>query len=236
MLYHIVQASNDLDFGLKAKAAFYAAICPIKDLPRVILPTGNTPAPFYAALRNDPTNKPFHYLQLDEYHGLSADDPILFSNWLARDVLDPLNITNRMIFNSADDPASEIPRIHQWYRENSRVDLAVISIGENGHVGFNEPWTRFDSLAHMEEMTDQTWDTNCKYTGREVPRKVITLGMAELKLADQTILLVRGEKKAKILADALTGEITPKVPASYLQLQRNVIVIADAAALSRMPS
>lgn len=235
--YHIIRASSEQDFGLKAKQAFQAAMIGIApaDLPRVVLPTGSTPKPFYQALIDDGKIRPFDYLQLDEYVGLPPEDPILFSNWLARDVLDHLNIKNRMIFKSAADPSTEVARIREWHSQRGRIDVAVIGIGENGHVGFNEPGADFNDRAHIEKLTPQTRASNKEYWGREVPEYAITLGISELRLASHTILLARGVAKAEILQKALYGEMSSAVPASYLQRQRNVTVIADDAALSCMP-
>jgi len=236
MAYNIIECSNEVDFGAKAKLAFCTAIRGLNGLPNVILPTGNTPAPFFQALKDSKVPiTPFQYLQLDEYLGLPEDDEILFKNWLDRDVLSPLGITHRMAFNSAADPASEIQRIRDWYNHFRRVDVAVLGIGKNGHVGFNEPGSAFNSRARVAEMSDETWEANNKYWDREVPKKIITLGITELKLASTTLLLARGEEKADILYEAFYGEMTTEIPASYLQLQRNVVIIADKNALGRFP-
>jgi glucosamine-6-phosphate deaminase len=234
MTHTIIPAQNADDFGIKARDAFYASIMGIDDLPWVILPTGNTPKPFYDALRADDKRNYFHYLQLDEYQGLQPDDSILFSNWLARDVLDPLEIRHRMTFNTAADPAQEIARIRAWYNQHQRIDVAVLGIGEDGHVGFNLP-NNHDCLTHQATLNDMTWEANNKYWGREVPRKVTTLGVSELRLAKTTILLARGENKAEALRKAFHEPSTPLIPASYLQYQDDVIIVADEAALSRMP-
>lgn len=230
----IICAKYENDFGLKARDAFYASMMGIDDLPWVILPTGNTPKPFYDALCADDKRNYFHYLQLDEYQGLQEDDPILFSNWLARDVLDKLEIRHRMIFNSAADPAQEIARIRSFYNDHQRIDVAVLGIGEDGHVGFNLP-NNGQFRTHQATLNDGTWKANNTYNNREVPRDVITLGIDELRLAKTTILLARGESKAEALRKAFHEPASPNIPASYLQYQQNVIIIADDAALSQMP-
>ena len=235
MTHVIFCAKNDQDFGVKARDAFYASIMGVNDLPWVVLPTGNTPKPFYDALCADNHRDYFRYLQLDEYQGLQPDDPILFSNWLGRDVLQPLGISRRMIFNSVADPAQEITRIRAWYAEHQRIDVAVVGIGEDGHVGFNLPGSPFDSRTRLTTLDDKTWKANNKYWNREVPRDVLTLGINELRLATTTIVLARGKEKAEALFKAFNRCPTPDVPASYLQYQENVIIVADEAALSLMP-
>lgn len=237
MRYNIVAASNNEDFGQKAKLAFYQSIKGAPEVPKVILPTGSTPEPFYAALRDDPFAPSFAYRQLDEYLGLKAGDIRLFSEWLGRDVLDPLGITNRMVFNSAADPHSEVQRIMSWCMQHGAAHTAIIGLGNNGHVGFNEPGSSFGSRVRVVDLTPETIAANQTYwKGQTVPTQAITLGIADLIEAENTILLVRGAAKADILYQALYGPVSPDVPASYLQCQKNLTIVADRAALARMPA
>lgn len=235
MSHTIIRVENDTDFGQKARDAFYMSMMGIDNLPWVILPTGNTPKPFYQALCADNKRNHFHYLQLDEYIGLQDDDPILFSNWLARDVLDPLNIRHRMTFNSVADPSQEIARIRAYYNQHQRIDTAVLGIGEDSHVGFMMPSNEWKHRAHQTTLNDETWKANNQYWKREVPRAVMTLGINELRLAKTTIVLARGASKANALRKAFHEHPTPQCPASYLQYQENVIIVADDDALSLIP-
>lgn len=235
MAYSII-ATTEADHGHQARRAFCHSLAGVAHLPKVILPTGTSPELFYQSLREHPSIPAFSYLQLDEYLGLKAHDKRLFSKWLGRDVLNPLNIQNRMIFNSAANPDDEVERILAWYRQHGAADTAVIGLGLNGHVGFNEPGSSFNSRARVVTLTPETIAANQSYwKGKPVPPRAITLGIADLKEAEHTILLVRGPEKAEILYKALHGPVTPEVPASYLQQQKNLIIVADLPALSRMP-
>ncbi len=235
MPYNII-ATAEADHGHQARRAFCQTLASVPHLPKVILPTGSSPAPFYQSLRDHPSIPSFSYLQLDEYLGLDVRDKRLFSKWLDRDVLNPLNIQNRMIFNSAANPDDEVRRILAWYKQHGAADMAVIGIGLNGHIGFNEPGSSFDSRARVVTLTPETIAANQSYwNGGKVPTRAITLGIADLKEVEHTILLVRGAAKAEILYRALHGPVTPEVPASYLQQQRNLIIVADRPALAMMP-
>ena len=235
--YTVIAAKSDKDFGEKARDVFLAAL-DRHDNPAVILPTGRTPLPLYDALRENPDRlKPFSYRQLDEYLRLPPDHPRLFLGEMRRNVLSPLGIHASMHFNSASyDLTAEVRRVQSYLQENAPAAIAVLGIGPNGHVGFNEPNnTKFDQGVHVVDLAPETIAANSADWKKEYgsfPKRAITLGIADLKKSTETILLVRGESKAEILARALTGPVTEKLPASYLQTQPNVTVIGDEAALS----
>lgn len=234
MNYNLIKAPNSAEFGSITADIFCQAISDTV-LPKVILPTGETVRDFYAALRAKKP-APFIYVQLDEYKGLGSQDPKLFSNWLARDILDPLGIDQRMIFKSdAPQPDLETQRVSQWLNNSGPVDLAVIGIGSNGHVGFNEPGSHFDQSVHVQTLAAETIRANkayWKYEGDDFPSQAYTLGIGDLRKAKKTILLVKGQEKAAILQRALLGDMTVDVPASYLQRQAGLTIVADSAALS----
>jgi glucosamine-6-phosphate deaminase len=243
MMYTVVPVLNIDEFGQKATDAFVKAASSYRKPPSVILPTGNTPLPFYQALieraKTADDVPAFEYCQLDEYLGLPEHHPKTFLNQIREQVLDPLDARIKLSFNSAAHPAPQIDGTHMKFVYSGHPDIAVLGIGANGHVGFNEPGCSFHDGVHVVQLASQTirdnsrdWDIE-KYGA--FPTRAITLGIQDLKKAQQTILLVRGAAKAEILAKALTGDITSKVPASYLQEQRNVTVIADTDALSMMP-
>lgn len=208
--------------------------------PLVTLPTGMTPLGLYQLLVSEHAARrdlwdQMRFIALDEYAGLPPDDERLFGNWLARTCLDPLHISNRLMFNSLADPDSEAVRVEAWLKQNGPLDIAVLGIGGNGHVAFNEPGTSFAQGTHAVTLTPDTISANARYWGGpdRVPRHGITLGLQNLAAARQTLLLVHGAAKADILKRALSGPVTTDVPASYLQTVPHVTVIADrAAALS----
>jgi glucosamine-6-phosphate deaminase len=245
MKYTIHKCVDDKNFGVRVRGLFLNAVLRARsktetsdNLPRVVLPTGNTPLPFYKSLRDVAHCylPPFEYCQLDEYIGLPDGDERLFSKWLEREVLDPLKVKHRMIFNSAVDPQSEVKRIQDWHKEKGPVDLAVLGMGENGHVGFNEPGAATHLRANITNLSDATIKSNESYGKGVIPKQAITLGIGDLMLSKETILLVRGEKKADMLFQALFGAVTENVPASYLQNYRGrLTIIGDDDALKKLP-
>lgn len=238
--YTVIAAKSDKDFGEKAHDFFMASLARHAD-PSVILPTGKTPLPFYEELlKSKGRIKPFSYRQLDEYIGLPPDHPRLFLGEMQKNLLRPLGMRTALHFNSASmNLKSEIDRVSAYLRENPPADIAILGIGPNGHVGFNEPpYATFDSGVHVVDLAPETIAANSADWKKEYgrfPTRAITMGIADLKKSAETILLVRGAAKAEILARALRGPVTETVPASYLQHQPNVTIIADDAALSLLP-
>lgn len=236
----IIAVADAAALGVQA-ADYFAAMLRAKPGAVVVLPTGATPQPFYATLRarfaagligND-----FTYLALDEYCGLPDGDRRLFAAWVGRELLDPFGIplTRRMGFHSAAaDPAAEAARVAGWLAASGPIDVAIVGLGGNGHVGFNEPGSALDSSTRVVDLAAATVATNLAYweDGAVLPERAFTLGLADLRAARHTLMLVSGAGKAEILRRALTGPVGPDVPASYLQRQESVTIIADRAALA----
>jgi glucosamine-6-phosphate deaminase len=173
--------------------------------------------------------------QLDEYLGVPPFDERSFYGWIKRTLLDPLHIPGEHVVRlrgDASDPQEACREYDAAVEEAGAFDIAVLGLGRNGHLGFNEPPADPQSLTHVVELTEETRASNARYwDGRErIPGRAITCGMAHLLAARQVIVLVSGEQKQDILQRTLKGPVTPDVPASYLQASSSVIIIADAAA------
>lgn len=236
----VLIADNERDFALVAAQEFISLL-EICDRPLVTLPTGMTPLGFYQALIDNHSHRRdlwdgLRFVALDEYHGLSAGDERLFGAWLMRACLDPLHIGSRQFFDSLNDPQAEAARMNQWLRKNGPLDIAVLGLGANGHIAFNEPGTPFGSGTHVMNLTDESIRANALYWGGidRVPRQGVTMGLRDLACARHTLLLVSGAGKAALLAQALHGPITPDLPASYLQTIKNVTIVADRDAASAL--
>lgn len=234
----IIVTDNEKDFHQRAASLVVETLQPL-DNPLVTLPTGMTPVGMYRVLvaeyRDLPLWQNLRFVGLDEYVGLPPGDPRLFYLWVARECLDPLSVPleNRMRFASdAPDIDAEAQRMNQWLLAHGPLDLAVVGIGGNGHIAFNEPGTPYESGVHALTLTPESIRSNARYWGREdhVPRRGITLGLSNLAAARHTIVLASGAGKSEILARALTGPVTVDVPASYLQTISNVTILADKAA------
>ncbi len=124
----------------------------------------------------------------------------------------------------------------QWYedkmKEKGGIDLQILGIGSNGHIGFNEPCSAFDSRTRLVDLTKQTIKDNSRFfeNSNSVPKQAMTMGLATIMQAKQIILLASGSNKAEIVSKALTGSITEEVPASILQNHNNLIVVLDKKA------
>lgn len=209
--------------------------------PAVVLPTGNTPLGLYAeAVKHGPGSRlaKARFVQLDEYLDIAADDRRSLSRWFERVLLGPLGIPRERLvsFDSATrDAAAEAARIEGLVR-GSGIALAILGLGPNGHLGFNEPGSAFDSVTRAVPLTLESITSNAVYWGCEadVPRRAFTLGLGTLATAKATILLVAGAHKAAILRRVLTDRPSPDVPATCLRALPACSVIADRASLSQM--
>lgn len=238
---HIVRTCSQ-DFARVAAESFLGAL---KDCdtpsPLVTLPTGHTPLGMYEELRTHHANNKalwnrIRYLALDEYADLKPDDPRLFQNWLDRELLTPLSINQdrRTGFRSdAADPEAETRRIEIWLDQNGPIDIAVLGLGTNGHIGFNEPGAVFNHVANLIALSSETRQANAAYwSGLDhVPEKAYTLGLKPILDARKIFLLVSGAHKSAILDKVMNGPITQDIPASMLRTVPNVTVIADKDAL-----
>ncbi|EDL66703.1 glucosamine-6-phosphate deaminase [Bacillus sp. SG-1] len=205
------------------------------------LATGGTPVGTYECLIEDHNENHTSYqgvttFNLDEYVGFSGKNPKSYQYYM-----------NEKLFNHIDIPSSKthIPnglaanmkdeclRYEQEIAHHGGIDLQVLGIGSNGHIGFNEPGTSFMSKTHLVELTPSTREANARYfeNKEEVPTKAITMGIASIIKSKEILLLVSGEKKKKALTQLFVGEVDERFPASALKLHPRVTVIADKASI-----
>ena len=204
------------------------------------LPTGGTPLGMYAELANAVREQRVDLskvttFNLDEYCGLPVSDPESYFTFMNTNLYKPcgLALTQTHIPNGeATDPVAEARAYDDAIRAAGGVDLQVLGIGHNGHIGFNEPGTPGDSRTQAVTLTDKTRQANARFFNSidDVPTRAITMGIGTILEAKELLLLANGADKADILFDALRGPVTPDNPASFLQKHPNVTVIIDAAA------
>ena len=117
-----------------------------------------------------------------------------------------------------------------------QVDIQLLGMGHNGHIGFNEPEDFFEKGTHCVDLAPSTIEANKRFFQKEedVPRQAYTMGIGSIMQAAQVLVVVSGAEKAEILAEAFAGPVTPRVPASVLQLHQNVVLVADQAALGKL--
>lgn len=205
------------------------------------LATGSTPKGLYDYLIKDHNASGTSYQQvksvnLDEYIGLSAQDPNSYHYFMRQNLFNHLDISEHHthIPNGASrDLEQECLRYEQLLKELGGVDLQILGIGQNGHIGFNEPGTPFSSRTHIVTLAKNTREANSRFFNsfEEVPTHAITMGIATILESKEIFLLVSGEKKAEALRKFMNGEISEEFPASALKHHENVTVIADRDAL-----
>lgn len=203
------------------------------------LATGSTPLTTWAALAERGLDlSRVRGFALDEYVGLPPGHPESYRAVIQREVVEPLRLTPELVRVPGDD--GDLPgageRYEQAIDDAGGVDLQVLGIGTTGHIGFNEPGSSFASLTRVKTLTEQTRRDNARFLGSldEVPMHCVTQGLGTILRARHLVLLAFGEGKAEAIAGAVEGPVTASLPGSAIQLHRNVTVIVDEAAGSRL--
>ncbi len=207
------------------------------------LATGSTPIGTYQQLieryrEGDLDFSQVRTANLDEYRGLTRDNDQSYYYFMYHNLFKEVNIdmaSTNIPDGTNPDSAAEAARYDQVIRDLGGVDLQLLGMGHNGHIGFNEPSDAFDKGTHCVDLQPSTIEANKRFFASidDVPKQAYTMGIQTIMSARKILLLVSGAEKAEILHKALCGPITPHVPASVLQLHNDVTVVADEAALSK---
>ena len=208
------------------------------------LATGSSPVGMYKQLiewykRGDVDFSEVRTVNLDEYVGLAPDHDQSYRYFMQSNLFDHINIkpeNTNLPNGQAADLAAECKRYNQVIHSQGGIDMQLLGMGHNGHIGFNEPGDTFDLETHVVDLTERTIEANARFfaTPNEVPRQALTMGIKTIMQARRILVVVSGEDKADAVKAALTGPVTPKVPASILQLHPNVMLVADKAAMSKV--
>jgi glucosamine-6-phosphate isomerase len=178
------------------------------------------------------------FIGLDEWVGIKKEMPGSCYNFLQQKIFGPLNIQNDNIhfFDAmANDLEGECNRINQAIKNEGGIDLALVGIGMNGHIGFNEPGVDAALNAHVVELDEVTTTVGQKYfTSSTALAKGITLGMAQIMAAREVLLVASGEKKAAIICKTLNEGISAAIPASFITAHLNGLILLDAAAAAEL--
>jgi glucosamine-6-phosphate deaminase len=227
--------------------------------PRLVLglPTGRTPLEFYRELRersgvsrrrssgSAPAKADIDWsgvrtFNLDEFVGLDADHPGSYRAFMQAELfdhvsIDPANIG--MLDGRAPDLKAECRRYEAAIAAAGGIDLQILGIGANGHIGFNEPGDGLCAHTHIADLEQESRESNAQLFGGDwtaVPERALSMGMATILGAHNIVLMATGAEKADAVYGMIEGLITPKLPASFLQLHPRVIVMLDDAAASRL--
>ncbi len=209
------------------------------------LATGSSPVGTYKQLiewyeKGDLDFSKVTSINLDEYKGLSPDSDQSYRYFMNNNLFDHINIDKSRTFvpNGLESDARKACNDYNNIIANSGgIDLQLLGLGHNGHIGFNEPGEAFEKETHCVNLTESTIEANKRFFASEtdVPRQAYTMGIKNIMQAKKILVIVSGESKAAILKEVLYGPITPAVPASILQLHNDVTIVADEAALSLIP-
>lgn len=237
----IYQAKNYQEMSRKAANIISAQII-MKPDAVLGLATGSTPIGTYQQLidwykKGDLDFSEIRSVNLDEYKGLPADNDQSYAYFMRTNLFDSVNIKkeNTYIPNGLeDDIAKECARYNSIIHTLGGIDLQLLGLGGNGHIGFNEPGAAYEKETHCVKLTENTIQANSRFFEKleDVPRYAYTTGIKNIMQARRILLIASGEGKADALYRSLFGPITPAVPASILQLHNNVTVVADETALS----
>ncbi len=208
------------------------------------LATGNTPVGMYQQLikwnqKGDLDFSRIKTINLDEYVGLPERHNQSYHWFMYHHFFQSININIKNTFIPAsliEDPGTECKRYEQNIKNLGGIDLQVLGIGHNGHIGFNEPACVFTKNTHVVQLSEDTINANSRFFQKkeDVPKSAITMGMGTIMQSKRVVMLCSGKDKAGILKKALIGDIDPMIPASILQIHSNITVIADEAALRYM--
>lgn len=231
----VIQVKHAQEGGKQAFAQLKEAMD--KGITTLGLATGSTPVTLYQEMVTSALD--FSHLtsvNLDEYVGLSGENPQSYRYFMNEHVFNKKPFKETFVPNGqAKDLDEECARYNDIIAQHP-IDLQVLGVGRNGHIGFNEPGTSFDVQTHVVALTDSTIEANKRYFDsiEEVPTHALSMGIASILKSKQIILMAFGKEKAAAVAKMIEGPVTEQLPASVLQTHPNVIVIVDEQAASEL--
>ncbi|WP_313641330.1 glucosamine-6-phosphate deaminase [Paenibacillus sp. FSL K6-0276] len=236
---NILKFNSDEDF-VQTGANLIASL--LQSNPKAVLglATGSSPVGVYAKLVEMHKKGLVSFskatsFNLDEYIGLPVDHPQSYRSFMNEQLFNHIDIDlgqTHIPNGNAADMEVECLAYDKMLEEHGPVDLQILGIGSNGHIGFNEPDANLSSKTHVVDLLEDTREANARFfdTLDDVPRQAITMGIGGILKARQILLLVRGAGKAEAIRNAVEGPITTQCPASLLQSHPNVIVLVDEGA------
>ena len=226
----IIQVENQVDGGRVAFELLKEKLA--KGAKTLGLATGSSPLSFYEQIVESDLD--LTGVNLDEYIGLSGENPQSYRYFMQEHLFDKKPFKESFLPNGvAENAEAEIKRYNHVLAEHP-VDLQILGIGTNGHIGFNEPGTSFDSTVHVVDLEKSTIEANARFFDQieDVPTQAYSMGIQNILNAKSIILFAYGASKAKAIAGTVEGPITEELPGSVLQKHEDVVIIADKEALS----
>lgn len=238
----IIRGTNYDDMSRKAANIISAQII-MKPNCVLGLATGGTPVGIYKQLvewynKGDLDFSGITTVNLDEYRGIPRDHPESYWTFMHKHLFDLVNVNHAQL-NLPDgtnpDTVAECKRYDGVIRAAGGIDLQLLGIGHDGHIGFNEPGAAFELGTHCADLEPATIEANKRYFGGDealVPKQAYTMGIKTIMQARKVLLVVSGFEKAAVVKEAFFGPVTPAIPASILQMHPDCTLVGDADALS----
>jgi len=239
----IIKANDYADMSRKAANIISAQVILF---PQSVLglATGSTPVGVYRQLvewyrKGDLDFSRIHTINLDEYCEISPEQEQSYRYYMNENLFKDVNIlpkNTHLPDGLAADYDLECARYDQLISDLGGIDLQLLGIGHNGHIGFNEPDQSYGKMTHRIYLDQLTIEANARFFSdtSQVPQYALTMGIKAIMQAKKILLVVNGENKEEILYQALNGPVTPSVPASIIQLHPDVTLVADKAALRKL--
>ena len=239
----IIKTKDYNDMSRKA-ADIMASVITLNPTCTLGLATGSTPIGLYKNLiaSYESGNLDFskvHSINLDEYKGLSGDNDQSYRYFMNQNLFDHVNI-DKANTNGPNGLEPDSDKACEAYNEiihaAGGVDIQLLGLGRNGHIGFNEPCDNFVKATHVIDLTESTIAANARFfaSADDVPRQALTMGIGCIMAARRVLLIASGADKADAVYNAFCGPITPFCPASILQLHNDMVLVGDKAALSKL--
>ena len=213
--------------------------------PLICTASGDTPAGLYREMvelvrQKKIDHSDWHFVGLDEWMGMNGYDEGSCRYYIDQQVFDPLNVPiKRIAFfdGTAIDPVSECERVERFIQSHKGIDIAVLGLGMNGHIGMNEPGTSASFRSHVAKLDPLTQEVGQKYfKSKTMLKEGLTLGIATILEARHIFLLVSGAKKASIVSRMVTEEISEKLPGTLLRNHTGLRIYLDSGAAAQLPT
>lgn len=237
----LLKCENYTELSLKA-AQIVAGQITLNPQSVLGLATGSTPVGMYNELVKMYNEKRVDFsdirtFNLDEYYPISADNPQSYHYFMEENLFSKINIkkeNTHILDGKCSDTFAECDNFEKLIAQNGGIDLQILGIGQNGHIGFNEPAENLNLLTHLTSLTESTVRANSRFFDdiSDVPTKALTMGIGTILKARKIIILANGGGKKEAVKALLTDSITTDIPASMLKVHSDVTLICDKEALS----